>query len=52
MSRKSACLPPGTRISDFVTLGVLTTTVPGELIDGVLAVTGGRAAATVNCQPV
>jgi len=43
MSRKPACLPPGTRISDLVTLGVLTTTVPGELIDGVLADTGRQS---------
>lgn len=41
MSRKPACLPPGTRISDLVTLGVLT--VPGELIDGVLADTGRQS---------
>ena len=53
MARKAACLPQGSRISDFVTLGVLTATVPGDLIDGVLADTGGdRAAATVNCRPV
>ena len=43
MSRKPACLPPGTRISDLVTLGMLTTTVPGELIDGVLADTGRQS---------
>jgi hypothetical protein len=43
MSRKPACLPPGTRISDLVTLGVLTTMVPGELIDGVLADTGRQS---------
>jgi hypothetical protein len=43
MSRKPACLPPGTRISDLVTLGVLTITVPGELIDGVLADTGRQS---------
>src|SRR5919107_488925 len=43
MARKAACLPQGTRISDFVTLGVLTATVPGELIDGVLADTGRQS---------
>ena len=43
MSRKPTCLPPGTRISDLVTLGMLTTTVPGELIDGVLADTGRQS---------
>ena len=43
MSRKPACLPTGTRISDLVTLGVLTITVPGELIDGVLADTGRQS---------
>ena len=43
MARKAACLPKGTRISDHVTLGVLTTTVPGELIDAVLADTGRQS---------
>jgi len=40
MARQPACLPKGTRISDHVTLGVLTATVPGDLIDAVLADTG------------
>ena len=40
MPRSPASLPSGARISDYVTLGVLTTTVPGELIDAVLAATG------------
>ena len=40
MARKAACLPKGTRISDYVTLGVLTATVPGDLIDAVLSDTG------------
>jgi hypothetical protein len=43
MSRKPACLPPGTRISDHVTLGVLTTTVPASLIDAVLSDTGKQS---------
>src|SRR5918995_772176 len=43
MARKTACLPKGTRISDYVTLGVLTTTVPGELIDAVLSDTGKQS---------
>jgi hypothetical protein len=43
MARKAACLPKGTRISDFVTLGVLTATVPGDLIDAVLAETGKQS---------
>jgi hypothetical protein len=43
MARKTACLPTGTRISDYVTLGVLTTTVPGELIDAVLSDTGKQS---------
>jgi hypothetical protein len=33
-------LPSGARISDYVTLGVLATTVTGELVDAVLAATG------------
>ncbi len=40
MARTVAGLPKGTRISDHVTLGVLTTTVPASLIDAVLADTG------------
>ena len=43
MAGKTACLPKGTRISDYVTLGVLTTTVPGELIDAVLSDTGKQS---------
>src|SRR3954451_2531464 len=43
MARKAAYLPKGTRISDYVTLGVLTTTVPGELIDAVLSDTGKQS---------
>src|SRR3954447_131774 len=43
MSRKTACLPKGSRISDYVTLGVLTATVPGELIDSVLTETGRQS---------
>ena len=44
MARTPARLPDGTRISDHVTLGVLTTTVPAALIDAVLAaVTPGDA---------
>jgi Insertion element 4 transposase N-terminal/Transposase DDE domain len=37
MARTPARLPNGTRISDHVTLGVLTATVPAVLIDAVLA---------------
>ena len=40
MARMVAGLPKGTRISDSVTLGVLTTTVPASLIDAVLEDTG------------
>ena len=40
MARQPARLPDGTRISDHVTLGVLTATVPASLIDTVLADTG------------
>src|SRR4051794_18018112 len=40
MARTPARLPDGTRISDHVTLGVLTTTVPAAVIDAVLADTG------------
>src|SRR5690349_5974991 len=40
MARAIAGLPKGIRISDHVTLGVLTTTVPASLIDAVLADTG------------
>lgn len=37
MARTVAALPRGVRLSDHVTLGVLTTTVPTSLIDAVLA---------------
>jgi Insertion element 4 transposase N-terminal/Transposase DDE domain len=40
MSRQAERLPTGCRLSDYVSLGVLTTTFPAELIDGVLASTG------------
>src|SRR4051812_14147331 len=40
MARTPARLPDGTRISDHVTLGVLTTIVPAGMIDAVLADTG------------
>src|SRR3954463_3443728 len=43
MARKAACLPKGTRISDYVTFGVLTATVPGDLIDAVLSDTGKQS---------
>jgi hypothetical protein len=43
MARTAARLPDGTRISDHVTLGVLTTTVPAALIDAVLAETGRQS---------
>ena len=43
MARTVAGLPKGTRISDHVTLGVLTTTVPASLIDAVLADTGSQS---------
>ena len=36
MARTVAGLPKGIRVSDHVTLGVLTTTVPASLIDTVL----------------
>src|SRR5687768_6321879 len=43
MARTPARLPNGTRISDHVTLGVLTTTVPTAMIDAVLADTGRQS---------
>ncbi len=43
MARTPARLPSGTRISDHVTLGVLTATVPAGLIDAVLADTGRQS---------
>jgi hypothetical protein len=43
MARPPARLPNGTRISDHITLGVLTTTVPAGLIDAVLADTGRQS---------
>jgi hypothetical protein len=43
MARHVAALPQGTRISDFVSLGVLTSTVPAALVDTVLAETGRQS---------
>lgn len=40
MARTISGLPKGVRLSDYVTLGVLTVTVPASLIDAVLAETG------------
>src|ERR671913_2312794 len=40
MVRKVTRLPTGARISDQVSLGVLTATVPAALVDAVLAETG------------
>ena len=40
MPRGAALLPRGARLSDHLTLGVLTATVPGELVDAALAATG------------
>jgi hypothetical protein len=43
MVRKATRLPNGTRISDQVSLGVLTATVPAALVDAVLADTGRQS---------
>src|SRR5215217_5025058 len=43
MVRTAARLPNGTRISDHVALGVLTTTIPADLVDAVLAETGRQS---------
>jgi hypothetical protein len=43
MVRKATRLPNGARISDQVSLGVLTATVPAELVDAVLADTGRQS---------
>src|SRR5689334_17764371 len=43
MAPKPARLPNGTRFSDYVSLGVLTTTVPAALVDAVLTDTGRQS---------
>jgi hypothetical protein len=43
MVRTAARLRGGARISDHVTLGVLTTTIPAELVDAVLVETGRQS---------
>src|SRR3569623_2069574 len=43
MARQAAALPKGKRISDFVSLGVLTSTVLAALVDTVLAETGRQS---------
>src|SRR3712207_3525041 len=43
MVRTAARLANGTRTSDHVTLGVLTATIPADLVDAVLAETGRQS---------
>ena len=43
MARTPGRLPNGTRLSDHVTLGVLTATIPAAMIDAVLAETGRQS---------
>jgi Insertion element 4 transposase N-terminal len=43
MARTAARLPNGTRISDHVALGVLTSTISADLVDAVLAETGRQS---------
>ena len=43
MARTPGRLPNGTRLSDHVTLGVLTATIPAAMIDTVLAETGRQS---------
>jgi transposase IS4-like protein/DDE family transposase len=43
MARTVARLPNGTRVSDHVALGVLTATIPADLVDTVLAETGRQS---------
>ena len=40
MARTVATLPAGTRVTDYVSLGVLATMVPRSRVDAVLAATG------------
>ena len=51
MVRKATRLPNGARISDHVSLGVLTATVPAELVDAVLAETGKASERERDCRP-
>jgi hypothetical protein len=43
MARTPGRLPNGTRLSDHVTLGVLTATIPAAMLDAVLAETGRQS---------
>lgn len=43
MARTLGRLPDGTRLSDHVTLGAMTATIPAALIDPVLADTGWQS---------
>src|SRR5712691_4450418 len=40
MARRVAALPPGSRITDYISLGVISRTFPRARIRGVLAATG------------
>jgi hypothetical protein len=43
MARTAAALPPGTRITDYISLGVVTKTIPLEKIHASLAATGKQS---------
>jgi hypothetical protein len=43
MARTAADLPPGTRITDYISLGVVTKTIPLEQIQACLAATGKQS---------
>lgn len=43
MARTTAALPAGTRLTDYISLGVLTKTFPRDRIDDVLTKTGRRS---------
>ena len=49
MARAAARLPAGSRITDFISLGVIAKTFPIDKVHEVLAATGKAASASVIC---
>ena len=50
MSRTVASLPAGSRITDYISLGVVAKTFPLEKIRASLAATGKKACASATCR--
>ena len=52
MARTLAELPKGARITDYVSLGVLTSRVPLDQVKRILAATGKASLRQRDCRPM